>query len=90
VLGNIDCVNDALYTSPLLGIGFAAERLLYTTPTISAEVTLGKLTRYHVTTRCLYRPVSWNYQWRAATHQWEAVYLSDGTTPYKQYTPVTF
>ena len=90
VLGNIDCVNANVYTSPLLGISFAAERLLYTMPSIDAEVTMGKLTTYSVMTRCLYRPVSWNYHWRATAKAWEEIYLADGTTPYKQYTPILF
>jgi hypothetical protein len=89
VLGRVGTCNSNVVGGGLLGLTFAAQRLLYQPPTIKTSLTTGTLTTYEVTTHYKYHPAGWNKFWRQSTGQYENIYLANGAQ-YIQYPPAVY
>jgi hypothetical protein len=80
-------VNNAPYTSPILGLTFAEESLMLTPSKISRTIRTDGSTPYNVSMKLLYRKEGWNKYWRATTMAYDAIYVRGGAE-YKNYPPV--
>lgn len=69
-------VNDAIYTSSLLGLAFDEETLLYQPPALSRTITTAGDRAFDITLKFSYKPEGWNKYYRAATGIWERMYLT--------------
>lgn len=61
----LGCTNNASVISPVSGMVFLAERLLYTCPDIERTLQIGGKDTYRLTYRFLGRHASWNQFWRS-------------------------
>lgn len=79
-------VHNAPYTSPLLGLTFPAETLMYAPDPVDRTVLTSGTAGFNFTNSFHYKPNGWNKYWRPQTQSWESIYLADGTE-YKSYPP---
>jgi hypothetical protein len=77
--------NSNTIVSPILGMSFGPEELLYKPPTLVEGATFAGQQSWDVTTRLSYRgnaaggsPISWNKHWKASSFSWENIYNRDG------------
>lgn len=84
LLTQIGNVNGAAYTSSMLGLTFAAETLLFQPPNIQRTVNTAGVQKATITTKFSFKPQGWNKYWRAATQQWERIFVYNGAE-YKNY-----
>lgn len=89
VLGRMGTCNSNVVGGNLLGLTFAAERLLYQPPTIRTGLTVGAVPTYDVTIHYKYHPAGWNKFWRQSTATYEDIYLAGGAQ-YIQYPAVQY
>ena len=83
-------VNDALYSSTLLGIDFDEETLLFNPPRISRTIKSDGTVAYTLAMKWLYREEGWNKYWRAKTDTYEEIWDVEGAAPHKSYPPTDF
>lgn len=79
-------VHNAAYTSPVLGLTFPAETLLFAPEPVDRTVTTSGSQGYNYTIGFHFKPNGWNKYWRPQSQAWESIYLSNGTA-YKSYPP---
>jgi len=77
-------VNNAPYTSSILGLTFPAETLLFSPPTLERTITTGGVRAWNVTLKFSYKVGGWNQFWRAATGSVDRMYLV-GIGQYNSY-----
>jgi len=84
-----------LYTAAGMKLAFPAETLRYCGSSVSCTWSLGKVARYDVLARFLYKDSGWNKFWRPngvdsdTGGAWEQMKLETGET-YKPYKPIVF
>jgi hypothetical protein len=69
--------NSNSYTSPLLGVSFAAETLTYDAPSFDRTITTTGSEGWNYTQNWLYNPQGWNRYFRAETNSYEYIYRAD-------------
>jgi hypothetical protein len=89
VLTRVGTCNSNVVGGNLLGLTFAAQRLLFQPPTIKSTLTVGGRSKYEVTIHYKYHPAGWNKFWRQSTATYEDIYLAGGGQ-YIQYPPVQY
>lgn len=82
-------VNNAPYTSSMLGLTFNSETLLFAPEPVDRTVTTAGSSGYNYTLAFHFKPNGWNKYWRPQSQSWESIYLADGTE-YKSYPPESF
>jgi hypothetical protein len=88
LLDLVGTVNDGALVTPLLGLTFAAETLLYTPPNLSRTIkTDGTGFAWNVTMKHNYKPQTWNKFWRSKTEAWEEIVDYETGAVYKNYPP---
>jgi hypothetical protein len=77
--------NANIITSPILGMSFPPETLLYKPPTLIEGATFAGQQAWDVTVRLSYRgneagdsPITWNQHWRTSTFSYATAYNADG------------
>ena len=85
VIALVGYVNEAAYTSSLLGLTFPIDTLLYLPSPIIRSFTTLSSSGFTVTERFSYKPQGWNKYWRAKTQAWDSIYLSGQSTPALSY-----
>lgn len=81
-------VHNAIYSSPLLGLDFAAETLLYLEPSFERTLRNDGSDGVNYTQKWSIKPEGWNKYWRAKTKQYEEIFeTSEGGSAYKSYEP---
>lgn len=85
VLTLIGCCNGRPVRSRLLGVTFAAERLLFSPPQLQRKITTAGTDGWTMTFRFSFQPTGWNTYWRAKTQTYEQIYVRGSNTPFKQY-----
>lgn len=90
IVDNVGCVNSDTVTWSLLGFTSAPETLLYAPPSITYKIDSSNVTKYNVTRKFTYKPEGWNVYYRAATGNYQPIYIAGTVTPYKSYTPTVF
>lgn len=83
-------VNNATYSSALLGLSWAAETLLYHPPNLSRVIKTDGTDGWTLTMKFQDKPEGWNKYWRAKTQSYESIFLADGGGQYKSYPPKSF
>lgn len=83
-------VNIASYYSPLLGLTFAAETLLYDAPQPDRTLSSTGDEGFNLTQNFIYNPNGWNKYFRPETNAWENIYHVNSATAYKMYVPADF
>lgn len=88
VLSNIGKVNNAAYTSTIIGMTFAEETLLYDAP--QPEITSSSTGEkgYNLTQNWVWTPYGWNKYYDPDTNTWDYYYHVNSPTPHKPYIPV--
>lgn len=87
LISGVGEVNEEEYTSPILGLTFEAESLLFNPPSLRQTInTAGEVT-WTVRTSWTYKKNGWNKYWRAATQEYGFIYHYASDDPYKSYTP---
>lgn len=83
-------VHSAEYFSPLLGLTFAAESLLYSEPSFERTIRNDGSDGVNYTQKWSIKPTGWNKFWRAKTNSYEYMYQTtdSGSDPYKPYVPM--
>ena len=90
VIDLVGHVNNASYVSPLLGLTFPAETLLYMPGSVNRSLSNFTTSGFTVTERFSYKPQGWNKYWRASTQSWETIYLAGAGGAYTAYPPADF
>lgn len=90
VLTLIGKTNDAPYTSPTLGLTFAAGTLILLPGSITYTVNADLELAFDYTVKFAFKPDKWNYFWRSDTQSYEQMYLSDSDDPYMNYPEASF
>jgi hypothetical protein len=82
--------HDAIYTSPLLGLTFPAESLLYLEPSFERTLRNDGTDGVNYTQKWSIKPEGWNKYWRAKTKQYEEIFETSEAagTAYKSYEPI--
>jgi hypothetical protein len=77
--------NTNTIVSPILGMSFGPEELLYKPPTLIEGATFGGQQSWDVTVRLSYRgnaaggaAIPWNKHWHASTFSWKNIYNQNG------------
>ena len=86
------CNLDA-YASPLLGVTFAAETLVYGEPLLERTISTAGSDGWNYTQQWTYDPNGWNKYWRAETGTWDSIYMittAGAAVPWKSYVPTNF
>lgn len=79
-------VNDSTLVSRFLGLGFAAETLLFNPPVVVRSLNTAGEASLRASYRFTYRPTGWNKYWRAETQTWESIFIKGtGGQRYKSY-----
>ena len=86
VISKPGAVHAYPYTSPLLGVTFPTESMLFAPEPVTRTITTAGSAGFDYTLSFLVKPNGWNKYWRPSTQSWEAIYLPDGTE-YKSYPP---
>jgi len=92
-LSAIGKCNLAAYASPLLGVTFPAETLVYGEPNLERTISTSGSEGWNYTQQWTYDPNGWNKYWRAETGLWEEIYMvteSGVALPWKSYPPTDF
>lgn len=79
--------NSLPYVSPLLGLTFGVETLLYGPPNIQFKRDSTGLAsqKYDVTKKFTYSPQGWNTYFRGFTGAYQKIYLAGSASPYNSY-----
>lgn len=77
-LTRVGYVNQATYTSALLGLSFPAETMLFNPPNTSRSIKTDGTEGWTITTKFSVKPQGWNKYWRMKTNSWERMYLLNG------------
>lgn len=78
-------VNDAAYTSQLLGLGFDKETLLFGVPNLSRTIRTDGSKGFTITMPFEVDPEGWNKFWRAKTGEYTEIFRVGENQPYKSY-----
>jgi hypothetical protein len=92
-LSAIGKCNIASYASPLLGVTFPVETLVYGEPSLERTISTTGSDGWNYTQQWTYDPNTWNKYWRPETQSWEYIYMitASGTAvPWKCYEPTDF
>lgn len=90
VISDMNKINSAAWSAPLIGVTFPAQKLLLGPPTITSSFTLGKLTTFSVEVDYMYHPANWNHPWRTDTFQFEAAQASGGGAAFVPHSLANF
>lgn len=82
-------INDAAYTSTLLGLTFPVETLLFGNPSIERTIKTDGSATTNITLKFTYKKQGWNKYWRAKTQTFDSMFVRDGAE-YKSYEPIDF
>lgn len=82
-------VNDAEWTSPLLGLTFAAETLLFVPPQLSRTITTAGASAWNLRLGWEYKPNGWNKWWRQELQDYDTIVAIRDGTDYEPYTPTS-
>lgn len=74
----------------LLGFTSPPETLLYSPPAINYKYDSTGNIKFNVTKKFTYKPEGWNVYYRAATGNFQPIYIAGTVTPYKSYPPSVF
>lgn len=85
VLAAVGCVNNAAYTSSLLGLTFAAETLLFLPAPLNRSWTNFTASGFTCTLKFGYKPYGWNTYWRAETAAYEHIHFAGSSSNYIGY-----
>lgn len=82
-------VHESAYTSPLLGLTFAPETLLYLEPKFERTLRNNGSDGVNYTQQWAIKHSGWNKYFRTSSGEYEEIYQTTdaGTDPYKNYTP---
>lgn len=83
-------VNQAGYTSSLLGLTFPAETLLYCPPTMDRTFTTDGSEGFDIQLKFQYKGPGWNKYWRAKTKTWARLWDLETDTVYNSYPTADF
>lgn len=78
LLTAIGGVNNAPYTSTLLGFTFATQTLLFTPPRLSLSIRTDGSDGYTVSMKFMYKPETWNSYWRSKSQSYEDIHIVGG------------
>lgn len=83
-------VHNAAYTSPLLGLSFEPETLLYLEPKFERTLRNNGSDGVNYTQQWAIKHSGWNKYFRTSSGAYEEIYLTTdaGTDPYKNYEPM--
>lgn len=88
ILTLVGSVNEATYTSSILGLTFAPETLLYTPPSLKRTISNTGTEGWDITMNFqLKEAPGWNSYWRAATSSYEQIYNYKTGDVQKSYVP---
>jgi hypothetical protein len=90
ILDLVGQVNDDDYVSPLLGLTFPEETLLFTLPGLSRTIRMDGSSGVNVTLGLEYMKDGWNKHWRAKTGLFESIFNKDLNQVHKNYPPADF
>lgn len=79
-------VNNAPYTSSLLGITFPTETMMLAPASVSRTIRTDGSTPFTVSLKFIVEPNGWNKVFRASTMAWDKIYLKGGAE-FKSYPP---
>lgn len=85
--------NLGAYASPLLGVTFPVETLVYGEPSLERTISSSGSEGWNYTQQWTFDPNGWNNYWRAETGTWESIYMitaSGAAVPWKSYVPTDF
>lgn len=80
-------VNNAAFSSTLLGLTFDVETLLFGPPVINRKINSNGVQQFDVTKKWSWQPSGWNTYWRARDQSWQQMYVRQTGQVYKQYEP---
>lgn len=86
----VGSVNDADYTSSLLGLTFNEEGLLFQPPTLSRSITTAGSKGWKIVLKFSYKPQGWNKFFRAKSNDWEEIVDAETGAVFKPYPPEDF
>jgi len=84
------CVNSDTVTWSLLGLTSDPETLLYLPPSITTKVDSSNTRKFDITKKFNYNPNGFNKYFRAATGNFQYIYVAGTTTIFKSYPPAVF
>ena len=85
VLSCFGSVNDATYTSDLLGLSFPAESLLYVPPTLERTINTDGTDGFNITLKFQVKPEGWNKFWHAKSGEWKRLWDTEAEEDYDNY-----
>jgi hypothetical protein len=83
-------VNQDQVTAQLLGMTFPAQTLLFEGCNLQRKFKTDGTGLWNVTLSFAYRTSGWNQFWRAATSQYESLYLASDGSAWDSYPPASF
>jgi len=83
LMGSVN--NDAVSSSLLFGLSFAAETLLLAPPTVNRKISAFGVQQYDQILKWSYNPAGWNTYYRAKTGNYEKIYVAGASDPYNSY-----
>jgi len=78
-------VNNATYSSTLLGLSFATETLLFQPKSLNRTITTAGSKGWDVSVAFLFKPEGWNKFYRAKTQTYEEIYHVEAGGVHKNY-----
>lgn len=90
VLSAQGCVNNANYTSTLLGLTFASETLQFGGAFPQRTITTSGSQGWDVTLKFRYQKDGWNKFYRAESQQYEQIVVASTGAVFKQFPPISF
>lgn len=90
VLTCLGHVNDADYTSDILGLTFVEESLLFEPGAPNRTIKSDGSGLWTLPLKFVYKPETWNKYWRAETSAYESMYDLGDPGPYKSYPTADF
>lgn len=87
--------NESAYSSPLLGVSFPVETLLYGEPSLERTISNTGTEGWNYTQQWAFNPNGWNKYWNPRAGAWQNIFLSSEVTsgtpiPFKSYPPTDF
>lgn len=84
VLLTYGCCNASFYTSPILGLTFNPQTLLYMPPHTARTIRSDGTDGWTVTMKFVVKPQGWNVYWNAKLQEWSPIFVRGGL-PYFNY-----
>lgn len=81
----VGSVNDADYTSAILGLTFPQDTLLYNPPQMRRTISTAGTEGWNLTLKFTYQENGWNKYFRSATNVYEQIYPYGDSNPFENY-----